>query len=136
MFRSPVQITKLAKNIELHKGVISEVKVMLNIKNISNKQLGNIKILDKIPNMANITQDFDIGTVKPSKIMKHESQGYTVVRWDLDELDPNEDRLITYRMKSRLSIFGNFDLPRAKVKYKTSAGKKRVVRSNKLVIHA
>ncbi len=136
MFRSPIQITKIAKNIELHKGVISEVKVMLNIRNISNQPLEHVKVLDKIPNMANITQDFDIGTVKPSKIMKHESQGYTLVKWDLEELDPNEDRLITYRMKSKLSIFGNFELPRCKVKFKTKTGKKRVVRSNKLVIRA
>ncbi len=136
MFRSPVQITKMAKNIELHKGVISEVKVMLNVKNISNQPLSHIKVLDKVPNMANINQDFDIGTVRPSKIMKHESQGYTVVRWDFDELDPQEDRLITYRMKSKLSIFGNFELPRAKVIYKTKTNKKRVVRSNKLVIRA
>ncbi len=136
LFRSPIQVTKMAKNVELHKGVISEVKVMLNIKNISNHALENVKVLDKIPNMANITQDFDLGTVKPSKVMKHESQGYTIVRWDMDELDPHEDRLITYRMKSKLSIFGNFELPRTKVKYKTKTGKKRVVSSNKLVIHA
>lgn len=136
IFRSPVQINKIAKNVELHKGVISEIKVMLSVRNISNAPLQHIKILDKIPNMANITQDFDIGTVKPSKVMKHESQGYTVVQWDIDELDPHEDRLITYRMKSKLSIFGNFELPRAKVNYKTKAGKKRVVRSNKLVIHS
>lgn len=133
-FKSPIEIIKETKNIEMREGGISEVKVLLNIKNTSNVPIERITIIDKVPNIANITSEYDVGTLRPTKIMQHAHKGSTIVQWDIEELDPHEDRLIVYHIKSRLTILGKFSLPLAMVKFHTKSGKMRKVFSNRLVI--
>jgi len=132
--KSPIVITKETKNIEMREGGISEVKVLLSLKNISHVPIERITIIDKVPNIANVTSEYDVGTLRPSKIMKHAHKGSTIVQWDVEELDAHEDRLIVYRIKSRLTILGKFSLPLAMVKFHTKSGKLHKVFSNRLVI--
>ena len=61
---------------------------------------------------------------------KHSKKG-TVLTWELGELGPKEDRLISYNITSKLSILGSFKLPRAKVVIK-SKGKEKHIYSNSL----
>ncbi|MFA5141799.1 MAG: hypothetical protein WC471_02415 [Candidatus Woesearchaeota archaeon] len=133
-FRSPVVITKQAKNVEMREGGISEVKILLSIRNISEHPVEHLSVVEKIPNIANITEDFDVGTIRPSKVLRHAGKGSTIVEWEVDELDAHEDRLIVYRIKSRLSILGRFTLPLAMIKFSTKTGKIHKVFSNRLTI--
>ena len=64
----------------------------------------------------------------------HTTKG-TVMKWNIDELVPGEDRLITYKVKSKLSIIGNFRLPRSKVVFKRK-GRDVHVYSNNLGVSA
>ncbi len=133
-FKSPIEITKTTKNVEMREGGISEVKVLLNVKNNSNAPIERITIIDKVPNIANVTSEYEVGTVRPTKVMRHAHKGSTIVQWDIEELDAHEDRLIVYHIKSRLTILGKFSLPLAMVKFHTKAGKLHKVFSNRLVI--
>jgi len=75
-----------------------------------------VKIVDVVPSIAEVRKEFAEGTLKPSSILKHSSKG-TILKWDIPELAPGEERLISYDIKSKLSIIGSFSLPRAKIKF-------------------
>ncbi|MBW3003827.1 hypothetical protein KY337_04645 [Candidatus Woesearchaeota archaeon] len=133
IMKAPVLISKSAKNIERKEGGISEMKVSVNVKNNSNKMLENVEIRDIVPNIAELHKDFEVGTLAPTRTFKNKS-GNTVVKWDIDDLDPHEERIISYKIKSKLSILGDFDLPVAIIKYRTKKGREIIVKSNKLSI--
>lgn len=116
-YSSPIKIRKSVTDVQMKEGGISEMKVMLEVRSLAKKTIKNVTISDYVPNIAEIDKHFVEGTLKPSKILKHKSKG-TVLKWELDEIVPGEDRLISYTIKSSLSIMGNFNLPRAKVEFK------------------
>ena len=104
------------------------------VKNISNKKITNVTVVDYIPNIADISKEFVEGTLKPSKVLVHQKKG-TILKWELSEIAPGEERLISYDLKSKLSIIGNFKLPRAKVVFKK--GKREIISySNSLGVNA
>jgi len=116
-YKSPITIRKSISNVATKEGGISEMKVMLDISNKSQKEFRDINIVDIVPNIAEIEKDFEEGTIKPDKILKHRKKG-SIMRWKLAEIAPGEERLISYHIKSKLSIIGSFKLPRAKMKFK------------------
>jgi hypothetical protein len=101
---------------------------MLDVINGTGKGLKDIKIIDIVPTIADIKKEFPEGTLKPSAILKHSSKGI-LLKWEIPELAPGEERLISYDIRTKLSILGSFTLPRAKVKY-IKDGKESVVISN------
>jgi hypothetical protein len=116
-FRTPIVITKKAKIIRLKEGGISELKVVLHIKNRGPRYVSEVKLVDSLPNIAEIEESLDIGPLKPEKVIRQSSRG-TIIKWDLGVLDKFEERIISYKVKSKLSILGWFTLPPAIVKYK------------------
>ena len=131
-YRSSIVIRKIASNIEKLEGGISELKIVINIKNRGNKPLRDITIIDKIPNIADVEKELYIGTLQPVKILKHENKG-SIVKWIIDDLGAGEERVISYRIKSRLSILGDFNLPSTSVRFKFR-GKDKLSKSNLLTI--
>ncbi|MEM2121534.1 MAG: hypothetical protein QXU20_02680 [Candidatus Woesearchaeota archaeon] len=117
VFRVPIVVTKKAKIIRLKEGGISELKVVLHIKNRGPRYVSEVKLIDSLPNIAEIEESLDIGPLKPEKVIRQSSRG-TIIKWDLGVLDKFEERIISYKVKSKLSILGWFTLPAAIVKYK------------------
>lgn len=132
MYRSPLSIKKETANIEKKEGGISELKVILTVKNRGTMPLKDIKVTDKIPNIANIERELTIGTLQPTKILKHENKG-TIIKWVIEELGIGEERIITYRIKSALAILGEFNLPPAVVSF-MSKNRHKKAKSNSLAI--
>lgn len=133
-YKSPIVIRKSIANVSTAEGGISELKVMLDISNRSKKEFRDMDVVDIIPNIAEVKKEFDEGTIEPGKIMKHRKKG-TIMRWKIAEIAPGEERLISYHIKSRLSIIGNFRLPKAKMKFKD--GRRIVItRSNTIGVSA
>jgi len=132
IFRSPVILKKTATVVATKEGGISELKVLVEIVNRSRKPIKDIKLIDTVPRIAHLTQDYDVGTVKPDKVVKHERKG-TLVKWSIDAIDPGEERVISYKIRSKLSILGGVTLPSAAVKF--VVGKRhRTANSNTPVI--
>ncbi len=132
IFRSPVILKKTATVIATKEGGISELKVIVELVNRSRKPIKHIRLIDTIPRIANLVQDYDIGTLKPDKAVKHERKG-TLVKWSIESIDPGEERVISYKIKSKLSILGGMTLPSAAVKF--DAGKRhRTANSNSPVV--
>ena len=129
MIQSPLVLKKRAEILASSEGGISEIKIIIEVKNRSPKKLKNIEIMDRITNIADIINKFDIGTLQPTKILRHDTKG-TLVKWNLDELDRFEERLITYKIKTKLSIIGGMKLPAAIAKFVGITGKLRHTHSN------
>ncbi|MBW2993241.1 hypothetical protein KY317_01555 [Candidatus Woesearchaeota archaeon] len=133
-YKSPMIIRKSISNISTKEGGLSEMKVMLDISNPSKKEFRDIEVVDVIPNIAEGRKEEEEGTMKPVKTLKHRKRG-TIMKWKIAEIAPGEERLISYHIKSKLSIIGNFKLPRAKMKFKDN--KRTVItRSNTVGVSA
>jgi len=39
------------------------------------------------------------------------------VKWNIDNLDSSEERVLSYRVKSKLAILGSFSMPAAKASF-------------------
>ena len=131
VYRSPIIIRKDGEIIKSEQGGITEVKVLIYIKNRTKHSMSKLKIMDKIPNIADVKDEFIIGTLKPTKIVKHDKKG-TLMEWEISSLDPFEERIISYKIKSKLSILGFFNLPPAIVQFRDEKYRERVSVSNKL----
>jgi len=135
VFRSQLVLHKNVMRVSRQEGGISEIKVIMNVRNRGNTPIKSVKIIDKIPHIATITRQYEIGTLHPTRIIRHK-RGHTFLRWDLESLEPHEERVINYTMKSRLTILGQFMLPVAAGKYNNTKGQSRKTRSNVLKLSA
>lgn len=133
MFRSPLVMLKEANNIVKNEGGISEMNIVLHVQNRGQGRLTEIEVTDYVPGLVGIESDVPIGSLQPTKVLRHEKKGTTMVKWALDKLDPAEERVLSYRIKSRLSILGDFSLPVAKASFKVN-GKVHSSSSNRLGI--
>jgi hypothetical protein len=129
-FKDPVRIRKSLESFKTYEGGINELKILIDVKNRTHKELENVTIADFIPKLATLVKKHEVGTLKPSKHIQ--SKRGTVLKWNIEKLDPKEERLITYSIKSTLSIVGGFKLPPAKVVFHDAKGKEVKARSNQL----
>lgn len=125
---SPLRIRKTAEMTRGEEGTLSELKITLQVENLSRKPLQNILISDLVPGIANVQKSLELGTIKPLEI-KPTRHGAKVV-WTLAELDVQEHRIITYNIKAKLNILGRLSLPRATVEYTKGKNRHGKVYSN------
>jgi hypothetical protein len=118
--RSPLLIIKEVNNIVKSEGGISEMTVVLRIRNRSQNKLKEIEITEFIPALVSIGKEVSIGSLQPTKVLKHEKERSTIVKWTIDTLDATEERVLSYKIKSKLSILGSFSLSAAKASFKSN----------------
>ena len=132
VFRSPLVVRKGVANVGMSEGGISEVKVVVRVHNRSAHQLANIEVIDHVPHIAHVEKELSIGSMQPHAIMKHPKRG-VIIKWNLETLEPGDERVLSYRMRSRLAILGEFNLPAATARCKI--GNKIVIsNSNRLSV--
>ncbi|MBS3119316.1 hypothetical protein J4475_00670 [Candidatus Woesearchaeota archaeon] len=132
VLRSPVALRKEGIVVATREGGISELKVLVHVKNRSNNQFDRVTIVDRVPNIAQIEQP-DVGSLKPSKIFQHKREG-TVAKWELTSLERYEDRIISYQVKSKLTILGSIRLPSVLIKYHDVNGREHTAKSNEVIV--
>jgi hypothetical protein len=132
VFRSPVVMRKEAQIRGGDAEGVSELRIRLHVKSRGARAIHNIHVVDKISSMADIAKEVALGTLQPTKIVKKPNHG-TLVRWDLDTLEPFEERIISYTMKTKLKLIGDVYLPAAKVKF-DQRGHERTAYSNEVNI--
>ncbi|MCB9358939.1 hypothetical protein H6503_03340 [Candidatus Woesearchaeota archaeon] len=131
LLRSPLVIRKSVSSIKTKEGSLSELKVLIHIKNRTNKVFENIIVLDRIPRITEIGKEFEIGTIKPTKITSHEKKG-TIAKWEIASLDSYEERVVAYKLYSNMNILGGLTLPISILKFFTRKGDEKKVVSNKV----
>ncbi|MCF7866176.1 hypothetical protein K9M18_01920 [Candidatus Woesearchaeota archaeon] len=129
IFRSPIVLLKEAAVLKEDSEGISEIKVRLFVKNRVQRKLNSITITDILPRITElITQEHAMGSLKPTKVSTTSKKG-TILYWDIDTLEPFEERIITYKIKSKLKVVGTMTLPKTIVKFDTGNGKERKTQS-------
>jgi hypothetical protein len=129
LMRSPLVAVKEAVAVA-HSDGVSNIKVRVFVKNRSAKAMQHIQVTDKVPSLVDVLKTESPGSLAPSKIAVSEKQG-TLLRWELDELEPFEERILTYQVKSKLKIIGRMKLPNARIRF-TYKNKERAVYSNNI----
>ena len=92
VFRSPLLMLKEVNNIIKSEGGVSAMTVILHIKNRSQNKIDGLEISDYIPGLVSVGGDIPIGSLRPTKVLKHERKGTTIVKWNIDTLDASEER--------------------------------------------
>ncbi|MBN1645754.1 hypothetical protein JW868_01810 [Candidatus Woesearchaeota archaeon] len=132
IFRSPIVAFKDAIIYDVGgKEDTSELKVRLFIKNRTRSPLHNVKVIDKVPSIAEIKEDKTVGSLSPSKVIRSAKKG-TLVKWNLEMIEPWEERIITYTIRSKLQIVGGVTLPPVKVRFDSKPGLERTTNSNEV----
>jgi hypothetical protein len=130
-----VIIKKSIVNAITKEGGITEIKVLLLIKNISNKEVRSLRITDKVPNIAVLIKEEEaIGTMAPKRVKSLDMRG-TIVEWELPELIRHEERIIRYKIRTKLSVLGEIKLPMAEITYEAKPGKKKTSYSDRPSVH-
>ncbi len=114
--RSPIIVKKKAYAIHKKDTGNNEIKVMLYIHNRSNKTIEKVRVLDRLPMIHKVEEDFGAGTPEP-KYRRHGTEG-VILDWDI-VLAPKEERIFSYKIKSALPIVGEFTLKPCIVQYGT-----------------
>ena len=130
MFRGPIVVRKGIASVGMSEGGISEAKVVVRVKNRSANQLTNIEVIDHVPHIAHVEKELSIGSMQPHAILRHPKRG-VIIKWTIETLEPGDERVLSYRMKSRLSILGEFNLPHATAR--TKVGNKVVISNSNRV---
>jgi len=118
MLRSPLHITKEASSISRSEGGISEMTVILRLRNRGQNKIMEIEVTEFIPALVSVEKEVPIGSLEPAKVLRHEKKESTVIKWAVDHLDVSEERVLSYKIKSKLSILGSFSLPATKARFK------------------
>jgi hypothetical protein len=108
---------KLVKTIKKKRdGYLS---IELALKNKTGKAQKNITLEDHVPVPFLLSREF--GTISPTAIKKQKDK--LVVLWKFDELLPHEERVLSYKIKSKLQVEGELIIPAARVIQKTKGEK-------------
>ena len=124
LFRSPIVVSKAIGNVGMSEGGISEAKVVVRVKNRSQNQITNIEVVDNLPHIAHVEKELSIGSMQPHAVLKHPKKGL-MIRWNIETLEAGDERVLSYRMKSRLPILGELSLPAASAR--TKVGDKVII---------
>ncbi|TAL53430.1 MAG: hypothetical protein EPN86_04425 [Nanoarchaeota archaeon] len=131
IFRSPIVISKEASILTTREGGIAKMKVLIHVKNRTGKTFDKVVIVDSIPNLVELDKEEEVGTIRPTRVFQNPKEA-TTVKWEIGSLEKFEERLITYKIRSKLTILGGINLPVAQVHYTTKNGKENIVKSNRL----
>jgi hypothetical protein len=118
-------ITKKILLLKSKEGNIVGLKVLLILKN-SGQVLKSLRLHDNIPGLLELPHEY--GTLKPSST-KQGLAGSSVI-WEIPELLKGEERVLSYKMKSKVTNLGKLSMPRAVCRYKDKSGKFYIVKSN------
>lgn len=102
-----------------------EAKIEVIFRNLTGRELTGVKIKDKLPSFINKVGAF--GTLSPEV----KGDGNKKLIWNVGRVKPNEERVLSYKVKSKMGIVGKVVFPPARMSYEYK-GKKGEVSSNKL----
>ena len=128
VFRSPVVVRKNAVVVGTKEG-LTDIKILVEIRNRSGNVLKNVRLIDKIPHIVQLVEEHGMGTLRPAKVIRSDKTG-TLLSWNIHELDKFEERVVSYRIRSKLSIVGRLHLPVSVVKFERNPGHVRSTASN------
>lgn len=89
------------------------ISVHVRVKNRTGKTISGVELEDFAPGIAELQEEFDAR--RPDQV-RHTDDG-TSLLWRMGTLDPDEERIMTYRLTPRVEVEGRVSLPEAEVSY-------------------
>lgn len=130
LFRSPILCQK---KIEIKKEEEeTNIVVHLVLKNRSSKQIKDVHLKEILPPILEFKRENKIGVVQPIKVIVNSRKG-TLLEWEIDDLEPFEERIITYKAVTKLSIIGEIVLKGVLVTFKVN-NKEKTTKSNSITV--
>lgn len=115
---------KIKKNL-IYKPPLKEGdKISVSIEISASKSVKKIVVRDFVPPSFELVKSFE--TIKP--IRKEKEDGIELV-WKVRSLKPGEERVLHYKLKTKIGVMGSLALPKASVECEIE-GKKAVKKSN------
>ncbi|MDD5417639.1 MAG: hypothetical protein PHW96_02000 [Candidatus Nanoarchaeia archaeon] len=105
----------------------TEGKMVVKFKNIAKQPFRDVKVIEKIPEFVSHVGDFSPAKPEIRKI----KSGHELV-WKIDKMTPKEERIFTYKVKTKLGLLGNIKLPASQIKFYNTRGKLKTRKSNKI----
>ena len=130
LFKIDLSVNKKALILRSQEGGIAGVKVLIYIKN-NGPQIRNLHLVDIVPNDLEIPHEYI--TLKPNSIKKDLTS--STIIWEIPEVSKGEERVISYKLKSKTGHKGRLLMPRAVCRYKNNTGKIFVENSNEIVVN-
>lgn len=121
--RPRVVVKKKAIKVKTKGGEFA-LKIIVFVKNIG-KEIKDVVLIDKLPHVTKLYEKF---TTAPDKIEHNK------LEWKFGSLVPNEERVVSYIIYSKVIPIGSVEIPQASVIYTDYKEKKRYVLSNKLFV--
>ncbi|MDI6738203.1 MAG: hypothetical protein QME12_06865 [Nanoarchaeota archaeon] len=121
----------LKKEIISHKTThdgFTEIKVRLHIKNHGKKYLHDAVLMEVLPHHLHPKKEF--ATLHPEAVEQGE-KGIRI-KWNLEKLGGNEERIITYTVLTKMGIIGSIEMQPTLLRYKSKEGKVISIKSNKV----
>lgn len=106
-----MSIKKELKKLEIEESYI-KISLVILIKNLSDRILNNVEVLDDIPTFASLRGNFE--TLKPEII---ENDDKTTLKWVIKEIKPGDEIIISYTIISNYKMYGEIELPPAVLHY-------------------
>ncbi|MBI4739856.1 hypothetical protein HY772_10080 [Candidatus Woesearchaeota archaeon] len=131
--RKYLVVRKSVKSIKKSHGAITEAKIVLHIRNRTNKPVQDVRVVERVPKIFAVKKDGFEASPHPSKIHLSDKEG-TVMDFHLHDLDARDERIINYTVTPKLHIFGDMPVKPTIVEYKAKNGKKQTTKSNTLHI--
>ncbi|MBT5023272.1 hypothetical protein HOK51_08905 [Candidatus Woesearchaeota archaeon] len=131
-FRNPIVAKKQIQAIRRSHGAVTHAKILVTVKNRGSKTLKDLKIVERVPKLFNVSSTFD-GTLSPTRKYTHSKEG-TVLEYKLDRMDPHEERIIKYEVSPSLHTVGEVTLKPTIITFKAKQNLQLKSTSNQLTL--
>ncbi len=107
-------LRKLRNTVKLQKTAektASGLKVSIEVENISDRTFRDVKVEDFVPDIASVDKNFEMA----SPTVRETNDG-TKLEWDMDDLEPGDQRVLQYTIRPKVEVEGGVELPKAELK--------------------
>lgn len=101
----------LRKNVSFVKTKGGEFALKIHLKVKARRFVERIKITDKLPQLVSLYEKY--GAVAPDNVDLKNKR----IEWNIEALNPGEERIFSYIIYSKVGVVGRFELPVARAIY-------------------
>lgn len=114
-----------------HGGAISDLSVVILLRNRSKEPISKLRVVERVSPMVRLKTDSFAGSMHPVKMHEHDKEG-TLLEYRFGELAAGDERIIKYRVYSKLHIFGTLTIKPTVVEFFKKNNAKRMSRSRSI----
>jgi hypothetical protein len=132
---NPLIVRKKIMSVHKQGGAISNLAVVIYLKNRGKETISKLRVVERVPGMVQLKTDSFAGSMHPVKMHSHNKEG-TLLEYRFAEITAGDERIIKYKVYSKLNIFGSLVIKPTVVEFFKKNGAKRTSRSNRLTVSA